>query len=279
MRRLALIALGLVLTTQTTWASSNGLLTQGSSSSGGAVSSLTTTGSSGASTLSGGVLNIPIYSSGSSGISIGTTGITGGNNGRMLYDNAGAVGEYAVTGTGTTVPLSTAPTFTTSITDPLVIGGSGVASTLTLESTSGAGSGDSIIFKTGSQTTQVAIGTTNVQYSEAVVGKAATTVAISTATFTPNLALGNMFSVTLVHASCPCTLANPTNIVAGQTGILYVIQSSTGSDTITTYGGDFKFQGGVSPTLSTAANAVDMLSYAVRDSTHIDISLVGTNYQ
>lgn len=39
----------------------------------------------------------------------------------------------------------------TSITSPLIIGGIGAASTLTLESTSGTGSSDAIIFKTGSQ--------------------------------------------------------------------------------------------------------------------------------
>lgn len=53
------------------------------------------------------------------------------------------------TGTGSTVVLSTAPTLTTSATVPLVIGGTGVGSTLTLKSTSGAGSTDAIIFQVG----------------------------------------------------------------------------------------------------------------------------------
>lgn len=53
------------------------------------------------------------------------------------------------TGTGVLV-FGTAPTFTTSITDPLVIGGTGVASTLTLRSTSGIGAtGADIIFQVG----------------------------------------------------------------------------------------------------------------------------------
>jgi hypothetical protein len=42
---------------------------------------------------------------------------------------------------------------------PLVIGGSGAGSALTLESTSGAGTTDSIVFKTGSQSTRLIIGT------------------------------------------------------------------------------------------------------------------------
>ncbi|MBF0492797.1 MAG: hypothetical protein HQM15_08455 [Deltaproteobacteria bacterium] len=53
------------------------------------------------------------------------------------------------TGSGAAV-FGTSPTFTTGITDPVVTGGTGAASTLTLQSTSGAGgAGADIIFKTG----------------------------------------------------------------------------------------------------------------------------------
>ncbi len=48
----------------------------------------------------------------SSGLTIGTSTITSGTNTRVLYNNNGVVGEYAVTGTGTTAVLSTSPTFT-----------------------------------------------------------------------------------------------------------------------------------------------------------------------
>lgn len=50
-------------------------------------------------------------SGGSSGITVGTTTITSGTNTRVLYNNAGVVGEYAVTGTGNAV-LSASPTLT-----------------------------------------------------------------------------------------------------------------------------------------------------------------------
>jgi hypothetical protein len=46
-------------------------------------------------------------------LDVGTTAITGGTTGRVLYNNAGVLGEYAVTGTGSVV-LGTSPTFTTS---------------------------------------------------------------------------------------------------------------------------------------------------------------------
>jgi hypothetical protein len=45
------------------------------------------------------------------GITIGTTAITSGTSTRVLYDNAGVVGEYSITGTGN-VAMSASPTFT-----------------------------------------------------------------------------------------------------------------------------------------------------------------------
>lgn len=50
------------------------------------------------------------------GITIGTTTITGGTNTRILYNNSGVVGEYSVSGSGTTVALTTSPTFSTGVT-------------------------------------------------------------------------------------------------------------------------------------------------------------------
>lgn len=92
----------------------------------------------------------------------------------------------------------------------------------------------------------------------------------SGAIFTPNFDNSQNFSLTLVHASCPCTLANPsTTPVAGQIGYITVTQSSTGSDLINTYGSSFVFATGQAPTLSTAPNASDTMLYVVRDATHV----------
>jgi hypothetical protein len=52
------------------------------------------------------------------------------------------------TGTGVAV-FGTSPTFTTNLTSPGIIGGTGVASTLTLKSTTGAGTSDAMIFLVG----------------------------------------------------------------------------------------------------------------------------------
>lgn len=106
-------------------------------------------------------------------------------------------------------------------------------------------------------------------------GVAPVTLTISGSTFTPDLHASNNFNVTLVHASCPCTLANPVNLSAGERGVIVISQSSTGSDTIGTWGAAYKFAGGVAPTLSTAAGAIDLVSFYVIDSTHIAVTFVG----
>jgi hypothetical protein len=95
--------------------------------------------------------------------------------------------------------------------------------------------------------------------------------AISTATFTPNFAASNHFDIALTSA-CPCTIANPTNLVAGQSGVLEIDQDGTGSRTVT-WGSQYKFAGATAPTLSTGASAQDYFGYYVKDGTHI---IVGT---
>lgn len=85
------------------------------------------------------------------------------------------------------------------------------------------------------------------------------------ATITPDFSVTNNYSVTLGGNR---TLANPTNITAGQSGSIFVSQDATGSRTLA-YGTYWDFAGGTAPTLSTAASAVDRIDYVVRTSTSI----------
>lgn len=78
------------------------------------------------------------------------------------------------------------------------------------------------------------------------------------ATITPDFAAGRNFTVTLGGNRA---LANPSNQVAGQSGVIIVKQDATGSRTLS-WGSAFKFAGGA-PTLSTAANSVDSVTYYV----------------
>lgn len=90
------------------------------------------------------------------------------------------------------------------------------------------------------------------------------------ATITPDFSLGNNYSVTLGGNR---TLANPTNLTAGQSGVIVITQDGTGSRTLA-YGSYFKFPGGTAPTLTTTASAVDVLAYYVESSTRITARLV-----
>tara|TARA_R110000824_G_scaffold69136_7_gene178094 strand:+ start:4785 stop:5417 length:633 start_codon:yes stop_codon:yes gene_type:complete len=58
------------------------------------------------------------------------------------------------------------------------------------------------------------------------------------------------------------TLANPTNLTAGQSGSIFITQDGTGSRTLG-YGTQWHFAGGTTPTLTTTASAVDRLDYVV----------------
>jgi hypothetical protein len=90
-------------------------------------------------------------------------------------------------------------------------------------------------------------------------------------TITPDFALANNFSVTLGGNR---TLANPTNLVAGQSGVIKLTQDGTGSRTLA-FGSYWDFAAGAAPTLTTTANAVDILAYYVDSTTNITARLIG----
>jgi hypothetical protein len=96
------------------------------------------------------------------------------------------------------------------------------------------------------------------------------TVLTDGATITADFADSNNFSVTLGGNR---TLANPNNIVAGQSGCIWITQDGTGSRTLA-YGADWEFTGGTAPTLTTTAGAVDCLVYAVQSATKITATLI-----
>ena len=92
-------------------------------------------------------------------------------------------------------------------------------------------------------------------------------------TITPDFATSNFFSVVLGGNR---TIANPTNITAGQGGAIFIVQDATGSRTAA-WGTAWDFAGGTAPTLTTDANAVDRVDYVVRSATSIHAVYTG-NY-
>lgn len=97
------------------------------------------------------------------------------------------------------------------------------------------------------------------------------TVSPSGATFTPNFDTGQSFSMTLPHAACPCTLANPsTTPVSGQVGVIEWKQDATGGVAVTTWGSFYYAPGGTSTlTFTTTASHSDIWSYVVVNPTEI----------
>ena len=85
------------------------------------------------------------------------------------------------------------------------------------------------------------------------------------ATVTPDFAASNNYTLTLGGNR---TIANPTNLTAGQSGSIFLVQDGTGSRTAA-WGSYWDFAGGTAPTLTTTASAVDRIDYVVRSSTSI----------
>ncbi|MFZ9959083.1 MAG: hypothetical protein ACO3GP_01730 [Candidatus Limnocylindrus sp.] len=87
----------------------------------------------------------------------------------------------------------------------------------------------------------------------------------SGATITPDFAAAQNFSLTLgVNA----TLANPTNLTAGQSGVIVI---TNGAYTMS-FGGYWKFPGGTAPSLT--QSGTDVLAYYVDSSTRITARLI-----
>lgn len=81
----------------------------------------------------------------------------------------------------------------------------------------------------------------------------------------PDFASGNNFIVTLGGNR---TLNNPTGVTTGQSGVIIIQQDATGSRTLGIHS-HFHFAGGTAPTLTTTANAVDVIGYVAYGATTI----------
>lgn len=124
-------------------------------------------------------------------------------------------------------------------------------------------SGDAVtglVIGTDVQAYDAATAKTNAVQTFSVAQRGAITSLTDGATITPDFAASNNFSVTLGGNR---TLANPTNLTAGQSGSVFITQDGTGSRTLA-YGTQYDFIGGTAPTLTTTAAAVDRIDYVVR---------------
>lgn len=97
----------------------------------------------------------------------------------------------------------------------------------------------------------------------------ATALTSTSASIAVDAALANNFTHTTSENT---TLANPSNLVAGQSGVIVITQGATARTLA--YGSYWKFSGGTVPSLTTTASAVDVLAYYVESSTRITAKLV-----
>lgn len=93
-----------------------------------------------------------------------------------------------------------------------------------------------------------------------------------------DMSLGTAMSLTLGAAAN--NISNPTNLAAGQWGWIDIKQDATGNRTITSWGANWKFIGGVKPVgsttgLSTAANAVDRVYWVCTDGATVHCTFGG----
>ena len=90
----------------------------------------------------------------------------------------------------------------------------------------------------------------------------------SAATITPNFATANNFSVSL---GTNTTIANPSNLTAGQSGAIVITYS--GAYTVA-FGSYWKFASGTAPTATSTSGKTDVLVYYVESSTRISAQLL-----
>jgi len=152
------------------------------------------------------------------------------------------------------------------LTTPLSLSQGGTAATSAATARSSLG----LVIGTNVQAYNANTAVTNAVQSFSVAQRGTITALTDGATITPDFAAANNFSVTLGGNR---TLANPTNLTAGQSGVVVITQDGTGSRTLA-YGSYFKFSNGTAPTLTTTASAVDVLAYYVESSTRITAKLI-----
>jgi hypothetical protein len=184
-------------------------------------------------------------------------------------------GTYTMTAPKITGGTITGVTFTSII----VTGGSitGITDLAVADGGTGASSFTSGALLKGAGTSAITTATAGTDYPGLATAQSFTAAQRGTitgltdgSTITPDFAAANNYSVTLGGNR---TLANPTNITAGQSGVIVITQDGTGSRTLA-YGSYFKFAGGTAPTLTTTAAAVDVLAYYVESATRITAKLI-----
>lgn len=209
---------------------------------------LTTTGTSGVATLVADTLNIPDYGSATSNVTVGTTTVSGGSTTRVLYDNAGVLGEYSISGSGS-VAMTTSPVFVTP--------------------TLGAASGTSLNLSGLSASQVVATDGSKNLISLTSTGSGSVVRATSPTIITPTIAkLANLTSNGLVTTSAG---DGTLGVTVPGTGVLTALAVNTGT------AGSFVVNGGAlgTPSSGTATNLTGTASGLTAGNVTTNANLTG----
>ena len=192
--------------------------------------------------------NVSLYVNGTQMVSYLTNNTISIPNGVTLYVKGVDVGNGAASGANSLQNTTTT-----------------LAGSLTITGT--ANVQNSVYLATGATTANVGIGLSAPTARLHVRGSAVAEITTLTdaASIYPDMTSNTNFTVTLAGNR---TMQNPNTMITGQSGVFYVQQDSTGSRTLS-WGSYYRFSGNTAPTLSTSANSVDVVAYAIKNTTSI----------
>jgi hypothetical protein len=176
---------------------------------------------------------------------------------------------------GTDIPVADGGTGASSLTDGGVLLGSGTGAVTAMavltdsQMIVGNGSTDPVAESGATLRTSIGVGTTDAVQFKTVLATTDTDTS-NTGTVTLDFAANQNFVLTFTGN---VDLANPSTEAVGQAGVIVCIQDGTGSRTLS-LGSQFKTAGDAGITLSTAANAVDIVPYFVSAADSILIGAV-----
>jgi hypothetical protein len=118
-------------------------------------------------------------------------------------------------------------------------------------------------------TTAITVDTTSRVTVQAAANGATAALTSSGASIAINMNTANNFTHTTTENT---TLANPSNMTAGQYGSIVITQGAT--PRTMAFGSYWKFSNGAAPSLTATASAVDVLTYYVESTTRITARLI-----